>query len=154
MAKPVIWIIDTSVLLNILQHPERSQDYTAVYNQFEKRLQRGDRFAIPLTTIIETGNWAAKMPGGQRTAWSEKFTTFVRRSLQGENPFVIMEFPERENLPDYLDELPKYVEHMGLGDLLIRLQWEQLCASDAFRGYQINVWSLDVGGLRGLECNH
>ncbi|TXF89328.1 hypothetical protein FUA23_11325 [Neolewinella aurantiaca] len=154
MPKPIIWIVDTSVLLNVLEHPDRSQDREAIVAAFEERIRAGHRFAIPLTTIIETGNWAYKMAPGLRAAWATKLAKFITDSLSGDAPFIIMDFPERDDVANFLTRLPQYVDRMGLGDLMIHQQWEQLCSSGKFGGYQLNVWSLDKVGLQGLECNH
>lgn len=152
MAKPIIWVLDTSILLNILEHPQRSQDREEVLADFQSYLEAGDSFVIPITTIIETGNWAYKLPAGQRRPFAEKFKSFIQQSLNGEAPFQVLEIPDRNNLSAYLDVFPQHADTMGFGDLIILRQWEEQCLR--ISGYQINIWSLDKDALKGRECNH
>ena len=154
MPKPIIWVVDTSILLNILRHPTRNQDKEAVNAAFRTRLKAGHLFVIPITTIIETGNWAYKMEAGLRKPWAEHFARFISQSLSGRAPFLLLDFPSHEEMTTYLAELPTQIDTMGLGDKLILSQWEQLCESGKYSGYQINIWSLDNDALKGRECNH
>lgn len=62
-------LIDTSVLLNILDVPNRNADRASVVRTFAAGQRRRDAFVLPVTSIIETGNHIAQLPsGGQRRA--------------------------------------------------------------------------------------
>lgn len=152
MKPNTIWVVDTSILLNLLEHPDRSQSRDEVITLFQLYLEAGHSFVIPITTIIETGNWAYKLPAGLRQPFAAKFVDWIDKSLSGETPFRILEFPDRTSVREYLKDFPTQADTMGFGDLMILKQWEEQCLR--IPGYQINIWSLDNEALKGRECNH
>jgi len=51
-----IVIVDTSVLLNILDVPGRNQDRDAVLNRLGELIDTGDHLFIPMAAIVEVGS--------------------------------------------------------------------------------------------------
>lgn len=62
--KPVIWIVDTSVFLNVLDVPHFNQKRGEVLADFERRINNKDTFLLPITSVIETGNHIARFNNG------------------------------------------------------------------------------------------
>jgi len=151
-AKPNIWIVDTSVFLNVLDVPRFNQNRDQVLTSFEQRIQAEDSFLLPFTTILESGNHIAQLnDGNQRRRFSMKFSTSVLQSLEGEAPWKPLGFPTEELLKQWLPDFPnEAARSVGLGDFMIIKQWESQCA--LFGAYTVKIWSLDQD-LQGYECN-
>ena len=151
-AKPNIWIVDTSVFLNVLDVPIFNQNRAQILALFEQRIQAGDSFLLPFTTILESGNHIAQLnDGNQRRRFSIQFSNMVLQSLAGEAPWKPLGFPTEELLKEWLPDFPdEAVRSVGLGDHMIIKQWENQCV--LFGAYAVRIWSLDQD-LQGYECN-
>ena len=151
-AKPNIWIVDTTVFLNVLDVPIFNQNRTQILALFEQRIQAGDSFLLPFTTILESGNHIAQLnDGNQRRRFSIQFSTMVLQSLEGDAPWKPLGFPTEEILKSWLPGFPnEATRSVGLGDYMIIKQWESQCAR--FGAYTVRIWSLDQD-LQGYECN-
>ena len=53
-------LIDTSVMLEILNVPNKARGHDTIMTQFRKKVDAGATFFIPLATILETGNHVAQ----------------------------------------------------------------------------------------------
>lgn len=118
--------------------------------EFDARQKANEKFLLPLTTVLETGNHIAQAPNGQeRRSAAERFVELVRRSLAGDSPFAPAALPQLEEVQGWLDD---FVDHamreIGLGDRSLIALWEQQRALHA-RG-RVYIWSLD-DGLAGLR---
>lgn len=151
--KPVIWIIDTSVFLNVLDVPQFNQDREDVLEHLELRINNGDTFLLPITSEIEAGNHIARINNGnQRQIFAQKFSDQVLASIEGESPWKPLEYPEADDIKKWLADFPNSAQAgMGLGDHIIMKQWEGQCSR--FGAYVVKIWSLDTH-LQGYECNH
>ena len=56
--------IDTSIIMNLLEIPEKCQDMEIVKNEFNKAIETGDTLILPVSTIIESGNHIAHIGNG------------------------------------------------------------------------------------------
>ncbi len=150
--KQVIWILDTSVLLNVLNIPGRNQSHDEVIKQFERRIKANDMFLLPFTAIVETGNHIAQLSKANlRKDYAQRFVTVVQHSLEGNIPWKPLEFPKNEHIRSWLiDFSHKAQAGIGLGDHTIIKHWEEQC--QRFRGFEVKIWSLD-NHLQGYECN-
>ena len=61
-----IVIVDTSVLLNVLDVPAFNQHRREVFAQFNELLDSGASFLLPMAAIFETGDHIADLPDGRR----------------------------------------------------------------------------------------
>lgn len=59
-----IVIVDTSVLLNILDVPGRNQHKTEVLDHLALLIDAGDHLFIPMAAIVEVGNLIAHVSNG------------------------------------------------------------------------------------------
>ena len=84
---PPVVIVDTSVLLNVLDVPDFNQDRDTVLDRFGKLVDAGANFLLPLGTVLETGNHIADTRDGQRRRrHATLFADQVRKALKGEAP--------------------------------------------------------------------
>ncbi len=111
-----IRFIDTSIVMNLLEIPDRCEDKERVKREFQKAVSDGDRLVLPMSTIIESGNHIAHIKNGD-----------ARRS----KALLFQEFPERAL---------RY--EMGIGDLSIIRFYENAKKTLPALG-KIMIWSTD-----------
>lgn len=63
---PPVVIVDTSVLLNVLDVSGFNQDRNAVLHRFGELVDAGANFLLSLGTVLETGNHIADIRDDQR----------------------------------------------------------------------------------------
>ena len=69
-----IVIVDTSVLLNIMDVPSRNQHKEDVLNRLEALIEARDHLFIPMAAIVAVGNHIAQVKSGaHRRAAAERF---------------------------------------------------------------------------------
>lgn len=149
-----IIIIDTTIFLNILKVPGRSQQFEEVWNKLQNKIKgRRTSFVLPVTAIWETGNFIAKIPNGrQRREYAQKFREQVIMSLNGKTPFTARPFPEKTDLLKWLVSFPdaaqksksedKPNEGLSWGDHSIVGEWEKIKAEQP--AYNVFIWSTDI----------
>ncbi len=145
-----IVIVDTSVLLNILDVPDRNQRKKEVLDRLGMLIEAGDHFFIPMAAIVETGNHIAHVKNGaQRRAAAARFVKEVRSALSDEAPWKPINFPSNQEVLSWLDAFPDSATRgIGMGDLSIKKEWEELCRRH--RLSRVWVWTLDAD-LAGLD---
>lgn len=149
MAKPIIWIIDTSVFLNILDIPGSNSDRDQILIDFRTRIANNDSFSIPYVVLIESGNPIAKLQGDLKFIKAQQFIKTVRQAFNNEAPFKPLRFPDRESFLDWLEGFPEMSSReIGFGDYSIIKDWEEQVS--LFPAYSVRIWSLDAG-LQGYE---
>ena len=145
-----IVIVDTSVLLNILDVPDRNQRKKEVLDRLGVLIEAGDHLFIPMAAIVEVGNHIAHVKGGpQRRAAAARFVKEVRSALADEAPWKPINFPSNQEVLSWLDAFPdSATQGIGMGDLSIKKEWEELCRRH--RLSRVWVWTLDAD-LAGLD---
>lgn len=74
-ATPHVVIVDTSVLLNLLDVPGRNQGRDAALRRFEELLDAEVNLLLPVAAIFEAGNHIARLPDGrQRRGHAQRFS--------------------------------------------------------------------------------
>lgn len=63
MSKPLC-LVDTSILLNILNVPDKNEHREEVFAAFQEKIKAGETFFLSLATVIETGNHIGHLPDG------------------------------------------------------------------------------------------
>jgi hypothetical protein len=61
-----VHFIDTSVLCNIVPVPGRDRDRVETLSELERYLQARDVLILPVTSVVETGNFIAQMDDGRQ----------------------------------------------------------------------------------------
>lgn len=59
-------LVDTSVLLNILNVPGLNQDHEAIMDEFEELVESGVNLLLPVGAVFETGNHIARLADGRQ----------------------------------------------------------------------------------------
>jgi len=145
-----IVIVDTSVLLNIIDVPGRNQRKAEVLDRLVTLIDHGDHLFIPMAAIVEVGNHIAHVDNGaQRRGAAERFVNEVRSALADEAPWKPINFPSNQEVLNWLDAFPdSAMRGIGMGDLSIRQEWEACCRK--YPMSRVWVWTLD-GDLASLD---
>ena len=145
-----IVIVDTSVLLNIIDVPGRNQHKAEVLDRLAALIEGNDHLFIPMAAIVEVGNHIAHVDNGaQRRDVAARFVREVRSALADEAPWKPVNFPSNQEVLNWLDAFPDAaMRGVGMGDLSIQQEW-----ASCYRKYAMShvwVWTLD-GDLAGLD---
>ena len=145
-----IVIVDTSVLLVMIDVPDRNQLRRQVLDRLATLIDAGDHLFIPMAAIVEVGNHIAHVKNGaHRRAAAERFVKEVRSALADAAPWKPINFPSNQEVLTWLDAFPESAtQGIGMGDLSIKQEWVALCERHALS--HVWVWTLD-GDLAGLD---
>ena len=145
-----IVIVDSSILLNILNVPGRNQHRAEVLFDLELMIEAGDHLFIPMAAIVEVGNHIAQLPDGTlRRSSADRFVNELRKAVADDAPWKPINFPSNEEVLGWLDAFPdSATKGIGMGDLSIRKEWEACCGRYALS--RVRVWTLD-NDLAGLD---
>ena len=146
---PEIVIVDTSVLLNVFDVPSRNQERDGVREELKRLLAAHANLLLPIAAVLETGNHIANSPNGRRWNIATKFRDEIRKALNGESPWVPLQFPDRETLAQWMDDFPDHaIRGVGIGDVSIIKEWEAVRRRHG--NQRVRVWSLD-DDLQGYD---
>ena len=97
--------VDTSILCNLVPVPGRDQDREHVQQELKLRLSRREEFILPITTVVETGNFIAQLDnGGLRRSTAQRLADILRLICAGRAPWILHDVPwNREFLEQLLD---------------------------------------------------
>lgn len=140
---PPIVIVDTSVLLNVLDVPGLNQRRATVLARFGELVNAAANLLLPMGAVFETGNHIAQLPdGGQRRRYAEMYRDRVQEAAVGRAPWTLVPSPDTSQLADLLGSFPESaMQGVGLVDLSIVKAWERACARHPRR--RVSIWSLD-----------
>jgi hypothetical protein len=142
-------LVDTSVLLNVLDVPGRNQDRAAVFATLVAHVEQNDHLLLPMAAIVETGNHIAHVrDGNERRSAAQRFVDEIRKALQGDTPWRPVNFPTNEQVLKWLHDFPDRASAgIGFGDLSIIKEWETCCTR--FPMSRVKIWALDehLGGF-------
>lgn len=150
-----IRILDTSVLLNILNIPNRNANHEEVFKEFKDLAEsKNEALILPLASIIETGNHIAHISDGNiRREKAELFATYIKKTSNGEAPWEYFgKELDKDDLSIMADEFPgNAMRETGIGDMSIIRAYEK-CKQLVPSIGRIMIWSLD-GHLQGYSEN-
>jgi hypothetical protein len=144
--------VDTSVLCELLEVPGKSSPAhaRALKEEADRRYQEGERFVIPITTVIETGNHIAQADGN-RFEVAARLVRLLELAVAEQSPWRVL----RTSLgPEFLtslcagdstgQSLPALAAaKVGAGDVALLVERDQLRAASA--AASVLVWTLDAG---------
>jgi hypothetical protein len=139
-----IVVVDTSVLLNILDVPGRNQDRTNIKRELRKLVvDKGTELFLPLVTVVEAGNHIAQLSdGNQRRHAGQRLVDLVEQAMAGKAGWVLVPFPEADDLRELTVGLVGRLEEgISFADASIIAIWEQQKTRWAKR--RVYIWSLD-----------
>ena len=145
-----VWFVDTSVFCNLLPVPGFDQHRAEVTAEYRERLDRRHALILPVTAVVETGNFVAQLPDGRlRRRTAQLFTDVLRLVVQGRAPWTLHEFSWGiEFLSRFLDgadTTSTLVEHaankLGAGDLCILTERQTYTVRTGLT--DVRVWTRD-----------
>ena len=145
-----IVIVDSSVLLNVLDVPGFNQTREDVREEFSTLVEAEDDLLLPVAAMLETGDHVADLShGGERRRCAVRFRACILEALQGEAPWTPIEFPETSRLIEWLDEFPDMAKlELGLSDVSILDAWRRAC--ELHPRQRVYIWTLH-GQLRAYD---
>lgn len=143
--------LDTSVLVELVEVPGKSQQPAAIRSEFERRVLAGEQFVIPITAVIETGNHIAQASGHRRPA-AETLVRFIKAAIAGSAPFRLNLVRWDDTfLIDFCDggaAAQPFVDlagngQMGAGDVAILVERARFITGSAFAAREVGIWTLE-----------
>ncbi len=142
-----ICLIDTSVLLKVLNVPEKANDHETFSRAVIEKADAGESLLLPLATIIETGNHIAQNGNGnQRRSKAQLFVTQINMALEGLSPYKPLDFIEQDSFMSWINDFPDYaMREVGIGDLSIIKDYENQVELLRKNGSQrrVYIWAID-----------
>ena len=152
-----ICLLDTSILLNILDIPSKSQNKNTVMKDFRLYIDAECRFIIPLVVAVEVGNHISQNGDGTiRRQTAQRFVDMMQSTFNGDLPFEISDFELKLEwqkwIADFVDKAgqnktsDKPNEGMSLTDLSIIKEYEDIQAKNKAnkrKHVDVFIWSLD-----------
>lgn len=136
-----IVIVDSSVLLNVLDIPGFNQDRNDVLEEFRLLVDAGDHLLLPMAAVLETGDHVADLSdGGERRRCAERFRDRIQEALRDEAPWTPIEFPEPSQLAGWLADFPdRAMEKLGISDVSIIDAWQR--SSARHPNQRVYIWT-------------
>lgn len=152
-----ICLLDTSILLNILNVPNRNNEKDKVRADFQTYIESNCRFIIPFVVAVEVGNHISQNGNGvTRRQAARRFVDMMQRTFSGELPFEISDFDLKSEWQNWISEFidkagqnktaAKPNEGMSLTDLSIIKEYDALQAKNKAnknKHVTVFIWSLD-----------
>lgn len=146
-----VTFLDTSVLVELVEVPGKSQRPGEVIAEFRRRVESGEEFVIPITAVIETGNHIAQASGHRRPA-AERLVRFIELSVAGTAPFRLNRVDWDDGfLTDFCNgdgTAQPFIDlagngQMGAGDCAILVERDRFVQASAFSAMDVRIWTLE-----------
>lgn len=137
-------LIDSSIMLNLLDVPKCNDERDKVISKFQEYLEKGDQFILPIATIIETGNDIVnKTQGNKRRIIAERFADWLKKTSENIAPWSCESSEiSNEDLEYYAENYVSFAtRRVGMGDLSIVRTFEKCVQKLPFR--DVMIWSID-----------
>jgi hypothetical protein len=144
LPRKTIVLIDTSIFTNLLNIPYRNENKEFIKEVFSLACNDQQyRFLIPLTTVIETGNFIAQIEDGNlRRVRAIEFKQHINDAYDGKAPFSPIDFTTLSDMHNWIDEFPNLAQSkISLGDMCILKDLEKLRSLNPLAN--IIIWTLD-----------
>lgn len=146
-----VTFVDTSILLEVLRVPGKSQRPEEIRNELRERTQTGETMVLPTAAIIETGNHIAQVAGEARRQRAEALVVLLRATSAGTAPWTLNGAVWNGALLEAICDgargcLPladMAAQRVGAGDVSILAEAEAYERRVA--GVAVAVWTLDAG---------
>lgn len=139
-----VYFVDTSVLLNLLKVPNRSQQYEEIKKQYEERVKEGASFVFPTAALIETGNHIAQIKDGNlRRKTAKKFVDFISKAIDLKDNMSVVPEITLDELHRIIGHFPDHAaQNVGFGDISIIEQFNSYWEKKQPIGIA-SIWSTD-----------
>ena len=147
-----VTMLDTSVLCELLQvpgkcNPAKGQEVVA---DLDRRWHDGERFVIPVTAVIETGNHIAQCDGDRYNV-AGRLVQLLRKAIAEDGPWRVLRTElgsafltalcDGDSTGQTLETLA--AQKVGAGDIAILVERDQLLSATALAA--VLVWTFDEG---------
>lgn len=146
-----VHFVDTSVLLELLAVPGKSQQPERIRERLGDLIAEGAQLVLPIAAVIETGNHITQLRDGtSRRSCAERFVALLRLTAAERLPWVLhtVAWDERmlAKLCDGTAMTGPFVDLagagvIGTGDLAILAECESYAERTAH--VEVKVWTLD-----------
>lgn len=143
--------VDTSVLCNLLPVPGFDDDRDQAVEQMRARECSGETLILPVTTVIETGNFIAQIPDGRvRRTTAQTFSKMLRMVIDNRAPWQLHRFTWDDAFLRELivgagtgiDLVDQAVRRFGCGDLCILAERQMYAARATLAS--VEIWTMDA----------
>lgn len=148
-----VTMIDTSVLCELLDVPGKSATGDAHRAELDGRVRDGERFVIPITAVVETGNHIAQAKVGDRRAAARRLIELLLEAVRGDGRFELHEVAWDEAFIVALaggdttgQSFIDLAGHgfMGAGDVAILVERDRYVATSGYRRDGVGIWTLEA----------
>lgn len=153
-------LLDTSVVVELLQIPGECARYDSTAAEFEERSMPPIELQMPVATIVEVGAHVGRIADGyERRACAERFVRMVQSTVERAAPWSFtpldwdiaflgeLSNPTDDRAPEIVDSLTR--QFLEMGDLLIVSEFRRLRQNLDPRAVDVDVWTYD-SSLRGV----
>ena len=149
MGLPRVVFVDTSVILRLIGIDGDDRAKVAA-EEFDARRERGQRFMLTVTALIEAGNLITRQPTDRRRHFAERLRKLIEAANKPDLPWILRETTlDREFVGDLLNgdstgsDLVTLLGdgRLSTGDIAILVERDQFKKKASHRG--VEVWTLD-----------
>jgi hypothetical protein len=149
MEGPRVLFVDTSVLCNLLRVPGRCERAAEMQSIFRDLLSEGVGFVLPITSVIETGNFIQQCTDDRHAA-ATRFREALQAAATSSPPWIVHNLDWDEKFLAALvagdSTGSTLVEHftnklLGAGDLSILVERDMYAAKRAVAS--VEIWTID-----------
>lgn len=141
----VVHFLDASVLVALLNVPNKNQEHEKAKSQYNQFVKSGDVFVLPIATLVETGNHIAHISDGTvRRDIAIKFVNIVAKAQRMEDNWNLSSQISDEVLSAILTCFPeKATAKVSFGDVSIIEQFNDYWEHQQPIG-EMKIWALDT----------
>ena len=145
-----IFFIDTCILLEILQVPQKfnikdSETHTRLLR--ERSTDKNSLIIMPISVIVETGNHINQIQDPtRRTDCYNKYIDILERITKGKVPWQLFGYDYQNQDLDMIINLSKnlFTYKVGMGDIFILYSFNKYLETlPGDRSYNIEIWTKD-----------
>ena len=145
-----IFFIDTCILLEILQVPQKfnikdSETHTRLLR--ERSTDKNSLIIMPISVIVETGNHINQIQNPtRRTDCYNKYIDILERITKGKVPWQLFGYDYQNQDLDRIIDLSKnlFTYKVGMGDIFILYSFNKYLETlPGDRSYNIEIWTKD-----------
>ena len=138
-------IVDTTVMLNILNVPRHNRERTEIMAALRDSTVGGAVFLLPLAAVFQTGNHIADLrDDGERRRYAAALQYRVRAALDKREGWAMTPLPDADRVKQWMTAFPQFVQRgagYDVNGLSIVQAWEAACRRVS--GQRVRIWSLN-----------
>ena len=166
MIRRRVELLDTSILLEILDVPQEADEHEEVLKELDGKAVRGVTLLVSITAVVEAGDHVGNIKdGAARRSCALRLSKLIAATLDPQRPWKFEPVSWDEPLlralvePIFPEVVPTLVEslsqkYLQMGDLLIVGEFERLRRNLDPSVVDVDVWTKDAnlrGAIDGLR---